>query len=67
MAHWLKLSRQIMNDAPQTVNFTAARLINGLESKIDEQILNGDGTSSALSGLLDTGKNKMVSIQAKVK
>lgn len=54
-AHWLKISKQVLSDAPQTVDFIAARLINGLESKIEDGILNGDGTSSALSGLLDTG------------
>ncbi len=53
-AHWLKISKQVLSDAPQTVDFTANRLINGLESKIEAAILNGDGTSSKLSGLLDT-------------
>jgi len=54
-AHWLKISKQVLSDAPQTVDFTARRLIRGLESKIDNALLNGDGTASKLSGLLDTG------------
>jgi HK97 family phage major capsid protein len=54
-AHWLKVSKQVLSDAPQTVDFTARRLIHGLESKIENAILNGDGTSSKLSGLLDSG------------
>jgi len=54
-AHWLKISKQVLADAPQTVDFTGRRLIHGLESKIENAIINGDGTSSKLSGLLDTG------------
>jgi len=54
-AHWLKISKQVLSDAPQTVDFTGRRLIHGLESKIENAIINGDGTSSKLSGLLDTG------------
>lgn len=54
-AHWLKISKQVLADAPQTVDFTGRRLVYGLEAKIENAIINGDGTSSKLSGLLDTG------------
>lgn len=54
-AQWLKISKQVLADAPATVDFTGNRLLNGLESKIENAIINGDGTSNKLSGLLDTG------------
>ena len=54
-AHWLKISKQVLADAPQTVDFTGRRLFHGLESKVENAIINGDGTTSKLSGLLHTG------------
>ncbi len=54
-AHWLKISKQVLADSPPLVDFTGRRLLNGLESKIDNAILNADGTNQTLSGLLNVG------------
>jgi HK97 family phage major capsid protein len=55
VAHWLKVSRQLMMDAPAVVSYIENRLRFGVEAKVDDQLLNGNGTSPNLSGLLDTG------------
>jgi len=54
-AHWLKLSRQVMADNPALVEFNSQRLRYGLELKIENDIINGDGTASTMNGLLKAG------------
>ncbi len=55
IAHWLKVSRQLMMDAPAVVSYIETRLRFGVDAKVDAQLLNGDGTSPNISGLRDTG------------
>ena len=55
IAHWLKVSKQLIADAPAVVSYIENRLRWGLESKVDEQLMNGNGTSPNLMGLLDSG------------
>lgn len=55
VAHWLKVSRQLMQDAPAVVSYIETRLRFGVEARIDAQLLNGNGTSPNISGLLDSG------------
>lgn len=55
IAHFLKVSKQLMMDAPAVASYIDTRLRFGVESKVDSQLLVGDGTSPNLSGLLDTG------------
>jgi HK97 family phage major capsid protein len=55
IAHWLKVSKQLIADAPAVVSYIENRLRWGVESKVDEQLMNGNGTSPQLMGLLDSG------------
>jgi HK97 family phage major capsid protein len=55
IAHWLKVSKQLMSDAPAVVSYIETRLRFGVDAKVDDQLLNGNGTSPNISGLLDTG------------
>ena len=55
IAHWLKVSKQLIADAPAVVSYIENRLRFGVEAKVDDQLMNGDGTSPNLMGLLDTG------------
>ena len=52
VAHWLPASRQIISDAPALAGFIDAFLLKGLADVEDEELLNGDGTSTHLTGLL---------------
>lgn len=55
VAHWLKVSKQLMADAPAVVSYIENRLRFGVDAKVDDQLLNGNGTSPNISGLLDSG------------
>ena len=55
VAHWLKVSKQLIADAPAVVSYIENRLRWGVEAAVDNQLMNGNGTSPNLMGLLDTG------------
>lgn len=55
VAHWIKISNQLLADAPAVVAYIEGRLRDGLAQRIDAQLLNGNGTAPNLSGLTDAG------------
>lgn len=55
VAHWIKVSKQLMEDAPAIMAYIDTRVRDGLAQRIDAQLLNGNGTSPNLSGLTDSG------------
>jgi len=55
IAHWLKVSNQLLADAPAVAAYIDTRLRDGLAQKVDAQLLLGNGTTPALSGLTDAG------------
>lgn len=55
VAHWIKISNQLLADAPAVVAYIETRLRDGLAQRIDAQLLNGNGTTPNLSGLTDSG------------
>lgn len=55
IAHWLKVSNQLLQDAPAVVSFINSKLREGLAQKVEQQIIAGDGVTPNLSGLTDTG------------
>lgn len=55
IAHWLKVSKQLMDDAPAIVAYIDTRLRDGLAQRVEAQIINGNGTSPNISGLTDSG------------
>lgn len=52
IAHYIIASRQILSDAPRLRAYIDQRLVYGLNLKMDEQILYGDGTGQNFTGLL---------------
>lgn len=52
IAHWIKASRQVLDDMPQLQSHIDGRLIYGLKLKEENQILNGDGTGQNLAGII---------------
>lgn len=54
-AHWLRTSRQVMADNPALIDFKMQRLRYGLDLKIEADMINGDGLSGNMNGLLKTG------------
>ena len=55
VAHWIKISNQLLADAPAVVAYIETRLRDGLAQRIEAQLINGNGTSPNLSGLTDSG------------
>lgn len=55
IAHWLKVSNQLLADAPAIVAYIETRLRDGLAQRVEAQIINGNGTSPNISGLTDSG------------
>jgi HK97 family phage major capsid protein len=55
IAHWIKMSVQLLADAPATAAYIEVRLRDGLAQRIDNQLINGNGTSPNLSGFTDSG------------
>lgn len=55
IAHWLKLSKQVMDDAPALASYVDTRLRYGVELRIDQQLLNGNGTGQNIGGMTKSG------------
>ncbi len=55
IAHFIKASKQVLEDAPALQSYIDTRLRYGVEYKIDTQLLKGNGTNPNISGLLDSG------------
>lgn len=52
IAHWMKASRQILDDASQLASVIDNRLRYGLAYVEEQQLLNGDGTGQNLLGII---------------
>ncbi|TAA20299.1 phage major capsid protein [Pseudoxanthomonas winnipegensis] len=52
IAHYVKASRQILDDAAQLASYIDGRLRYGLAFKEEQQLLNGDGTGQNLLGII---------------
>lgn len=51
IAHWVKTSRQALDDQPALQAFLDMRLRYGLELKLESQIISGSGTGGEMTGL----------------
>lgn len=52
VAHWMKASKQVLEDIPQLRSMIDARLTYGLDLKEESQLLNGDNTGQNLHGII---------------
>ena len=57
IAHWLKLSRQVLDDAPALESYIDSRLRFGVRQRLESQILAGTGTAPNLAGLSAAGRH----------
>ena len=57
IAHFLKLSRQVMDDAPALEAYVNRRLTHGVRQRLQRQILRGDGNSPNIAGLSASGRH----------
>jgi HK97 family phage major capsid protein len=52
IAHWVPITRQVMDDQAQMETYVNGRLIEGLKLVEDVEILTGPGTGATLTGLM---------------
>jgi HK97 family phage major capsid protein len=55
ISHWIRVSSEVLSDAPMLRSYIDMRLRYGVDFKEEDQILNGNGTSPNLDGMLNTG------------
>lgn len=53
IAHWIPITRRMLEDIPMMQSYVDGRLRDGLERRVDEELINGNGTAPNISGLLD--------------
>jgi len=54
IAHWVPITRQMLQDLPMMEAYVNERLLRGLAVEENSQFLNGDGTGANLTGILQT-------------
>jgi HK97 family phage major capsid protein len=57
VAHWLKLSTQVLEDAPALESYVNLRLQHGIRQRLQRQIIQGNGTSPNLAGFAASGRH----------
>ena len=57
IAHFLKVSKQVLSDAPALASYIDTRLRYGVDVRYDAQILNGNGTGQNISGMTKSGNH----------
>jgi HK97 family phage major capsid protein len=55
IAHIIKASKQVLDDAPMLQSYIDTRMRYGVELRKDQQLLTGNGTGQNISGMMDSG------------
>lgn len=63
VAHYTKITKQLADDAPALAAYINTKMLYGLQTKVEDQIVNGNGTAPQLKGLLADGSFTNASTQ----
>lgn len=55
VAHWIKISKQLAADAPALAAYISNRMKYGVNLRVENQIINGNGVAPNIAGFLKTG------------
>lgn len=55
IAHWIPITNSMLDDVPAIRGYINGRLMLGLNLKLEDQIIAGDGNGANLTGILATG------------
>lgn len=61
IAHFIKVSRQALDDSDFLAGYIDRRMRHGVQNKIEQQIISGDGTGTNFGGWLATGNSTATS------
>jgi HK97 family phage major capsid protein len=56
IAHFIKASKQILDDAPMLVSYIDRRMSHGVLQRLQNQMINGNGSTPRLAGLSAAGR-----------
>ncbi len=62
IAHFIKVTKQVMDDAPMLSSYIDNRMGYGVRLRLENQIINGNGTAPNISGILDSGNSTAVAV-----
>ena len=51
IAHWIKVTKQVLSDAPALASYIDNRLRYGVELRVDNQLVSGNGSGQNLKGM----------------
>ena len=57
IAHIIKLSKQVLDDAPMLQTYVDRRLRHGIRNRLEFQLLRGNGTSPNIAGISASGRH----------
>ena len=63
VAHYTKITKQLADDAPALAAYINTKMLYGLQTKVEDQIVNGNGSAPELKGLLAKGSYTDASTQ----
>lgn len=55
VAHWIKITKQLASDNAALAAYINTRMVYGVNLRVENQLLSGNGTAPNLSGLTNTG------------
>ncbi|NML29392.1 phage major capsid protein [Paraburkholderia antibiotica] len=55
IAHWIIASKQVLDDEPALQSFIDVQMREGLQTKVDAEVLDGNGAPGHLTGLITAG------------
>jgi len=67
IAHWIRVSNQLLSDMPTLASYIEGRLAYGVRLKLEYKLVNGDGKSSgarSFIGLIEAGTHLTVAVGA---
>lgn len=62
IAHFIRVTKQVMDDAPMLSSYIDNRMGYGVRLRLENQIINGNGTAPNISGILDAGNSTAVAV-----
>ena len=57
VAHWTRISRQLASDNAALAAYIDARMVYGVQRRVESQIANGSGSAPDISGIFQTGNH----------